>query len=83
LGLDHWEIPTYFDPRYACDMTILRFDTQLYVEKYRSLVQTLMDTLSRLPVIRTGREAHPAVMPYPAYLYSQPAGANAPYALAS
>ncbi len=44
-------LPAYFDPRYDCEMELLRFDTRRASSRYDHLVQVLTDSLSRVSVV--------------------------------
>jgi len=50
-------IPSYFDPRYNCDMELLRFDSRHPGERYRSLVEMLHARMPMLCVIAARAEA--------------------------
>jgi hypothetical protein len=44
-------VPRYYDPRYDCDMEILRFDSRYPGKKYASLVKLLQQKMSEIQVI--------------------------------
>lgn len=44
-------MPRYYDPRYSCDMEILRFDSRNPGKRYASLVSLLQQKLSEIQVI--------------------------------
>lgn len=44
-------VPRYYDPRYNCDMEILRFDSRHPGKRYAGLVKLLQQKLSEIPVI--------------------------------
>jgi len=44
-------IPPYFDPRYGCNMQMLRFDARELLPRYDDNVQQLMASLRHTPVI--------------------------------
>jgi hypothetical protein len=46
-------IPSYFDPRYKCQMEMLRFDSRRPSRKYASLIGHLKDKLAGVNVIAT------------------------------
>jgi N-acyl-L-homoserine lactone synthetase len=49
------ELPSYQDPRYKCEMTILRFDSNLPNPRYENWVEEIRERLIDAPVIcRTG-----------------------------
>lgn len=45
------ELPTYYDPRYKCQMVLLRFDSSAPNPRYNSLVEGLETLLPFVPVI--------------------------------
>jgi len=49
-------IGTYFEPKYDCDIQILRFDTSSYSRRYAPLVDSIVRELMRSPVV-TATEA--------------------------
>ncbi|HET8550159.1 MAG TPA: hypothetical protein VFL57_19245 [Bryobacteraceae bacterium] len=51
LGLDGWELPTYFDPKYNCEMQILRFDSRAPNARYEESVDQLRRHLMSVPVV--------------------------------
>jgi len=44
-------IPSYYDPRYNCEMELLRFDSRRPNPKYAALVQSLSERLAEVSVI--------------------------------
>jgi hypothetical protein len=44
-------IPSYYDPRYKCEMELLRFDSRRPNAKYKGLVDVLCEKLSEVMVI--------------------------------
>jgi len=54
-------IPSYYDPRYKCDMELLRFDSRRPNPRYNSLVELLREKLADVLVIAADlRPARPA-----------------------
>ena len=51
LTVDGTTVPTYYDPRYKCDMEILRFDSRRPNTKYASLVEALREKMANVRVI--------------------------------
>jgi hypothetical protein len=56
LGLSYLSVagstvPAYYDPRYQCQMELLRFDTRQANPRYERLVELLMDRLVDVPVV--------------------------------
>ena len=50
-------IPSYYDPRYRCEMEILRFDSRRPNPKYNDLIERLREKMASVPVIaRTAAE---------------------------
>jgi hypothetical protein len=47
------EISAYYEPKYACDIQILRFDTNSYRARYQSIVNLLSVELGTAPVLCT------------------------------
>ena len=59
LGGSHLEgdgfvVPPYYDPRYDCDMELLRFDTRRPSAKYAGLVELLKGRLANVEVVSSG-----------------------------
>ena len=59
-------LPAYFDPRYGCEMELLRFDTSAPAGKYRNHVARLTEQVPSMPVVC----ATPASCPAPAVRHS-------------
>jgi hypothetical protein len=57
LEADGETIPSYFDPRYKCQMEMLRFDSRRPSGRYAALVDSLKDKLARVNVLATNRVA--------------------------
>jgi hypothetical protein len=55
-------IPPYYDPRYGCQMQMLRFDSRFPNPRYEEAVQDILATLVDVPVI-CGEEVAPQVAP--------------------
>ena len=53
LEADGAAIPLYFDPRYQCQMELLRFDSRMPSRKYERLIERLKDRLSHVTVLAT------------------------------
>jgi len=56
LGGTHLEahgqiVPPYYDPRYKCEMELLRFDSRRPSAKYAGLIESLKDRLACVPVV--------------------------------
>jgi hypothetical protein len=57
LEADGEMIPSYFDPRYKCQMELLRFDSRRPSGRYAALVDLLKDKLARVNVLATNSVA--------------------------
>ncbi len=51
LVIDGTELPAYYDPRYQCEMEVLRFDSRYPNPKFRNWVSELSSFLTTAPVI--------------------------------
>jgi hypothetical protein len=51
LMSDAGPVPPYHDPRYNCEMELLRFDSRRPSPKYEPLIDGLKDKLAQVPVI--------------------------------
>lgn len=51
LQADGTPVPSYYDPRYDCEMEILRFDSRQPNPKYNLLIEHLRDKMASVPVI--------------------------------
>jgi hypothetical protein len=52
-------IPAYFDPRYGCEMELLRFDSRRPAPKYSPLIDHLKDKLADVLVVASSALAEP------------------------
>jgi hypothetical protein len=59
LAMGATELPSYHDPRYKCEMTILRFDSDRPNPRYEAWIEQIREELLNAPVIC--RAARPAV----------------------
>lgn len=50
-------VPAYFDPKYGCDMELLRFDSRRPSAKYGNLIELLGNKLTSVSVIAAGMGA--------------------------
>jgi hypothetical protein len=55
-------IPAYFDPKYGCQMEMLRFDSRFPNPRYEEAIQEILNTLAEVPVI-CGDEPAQQVVP--------------------
>jgi hypothetical protein len=62
LEADGSSVPPYFDPKYDCQMELLRFDTRRPNPKYLGAIEMFMQQLTSVPVI--ARHAAAIVRPY-------------------
>ena len=51
LEFDGRVVPSYFDPKYNCEMELLRFDSRRPNRKYAGLVELLRERLSNVTVV--------------------------------
>jgi hypothetical protein len=72
LETDGWAVPPYYDPKYNCEMELLRFDTRRSSPRYNESIEQLKGRLSEVAVVSTGAWAtmphrrfgwHPALAP--------------------
>src|SRR5688572_9229006 len=73
LSAEGAPVPSYYDPRYDCEMEILRFDSRKPNPKFNDLIERLRERMAGVPIIA------PAAMPMsamPSAIY-RPAGAMA------
>jgi hypothetical protein len=68
-------VPSYFDPRYNCEMEIIRFDSRTPGGKYSAAVDLIGRRLASVPVVAAGRQVMPMHLP-------QVLGAGSGYAAA-
>jgi hypothetical protein len=71
LSLEGQKIPSYYDPRYKCEMELLRFDSRRTSPKYNGLVELLKAKLTEVAVFAP--QARPVAQP--AYDFFTPAPA--------
>jgi len=57
LEHDGTSIPTYYDPRYACEMDILRFHSWNPNPRYEQWIEEIRNSLQSLTIIRSSRRA--------------------------
>jgi len=63
LEVDGTVVPSYFDPKYNCEMELLRFDSRRPNAKYTGLIELLRDRLTNVAVFASdalGLSAEPA-----------------------
>jgi hypothetical protein len=73
-------VPSYYDPKYKCEMELLRFDSRCPSPRYAALVEALREKLTRVlvvgrpwPVVETAQfEPAPLSTPRSAPLSQQP-----------
>jgi hypothetical protein len=51
LTVGEHKIPAYYDPKYKCEMELLRFDSRRPTAKYRALVDMLKEKLAEVLVV--------------------------------
>jgi hypothetical protein len=57
LEVEGSSVPAYYDPKYKCEMELLRFDSRRPNAKYSGLIELLRSRLSQVAVIATGVHA--------------------------
>lgn len=67
LDADGDAVPPYYDPRYQCEMEILRFDSRRPNPKYNNLIEQLRESMATVQVI--ARPAAVRSVEAPAVLY--------------
>ena len=50
-------MPSYYDPKYDCEMEILRFDTRKPSARFVKLVESIKERFADIPVIAAANEA--------------------------
>jgi hypothetical protein len=56
-------VPQYYDPRYACEMELLRFDTRQADRRYEPLIREIVFNLPQVRVITPWPAPHYVVTP--------------------
>jgi hypothetical protein len=64
LSVDGEAVPSYFDPKYQCEMELLRFDSRRPSPRYASLIEMLRVKLASVSVIASCLGAS-AIAPLP------------------
>ena len=59
MAVGRTELPSYYDPRYKCEMTILRFESDRPNPRYEAWIEQIREELLTAPVIC--RRAQPAI----------------------
>lgn len=63
------ELPSYYDPRYKCEMFVLRFDSSAPNPRYSSWVEDLESMLPFVPVVcASNKRVSPEPLSIPAYI---------------
>ena len=70
LAFDGEELPPYYDPRYRCDMEMLRFDSRYPDLKYRKWIEDICARMAEVPMFC--RRTHSAVFPVMALGQAEP-----------
>jgi hypothetical protein len=55
------EIPAYYDPRYECEMQLLRFDSRRPNPRYSEMIDSLAERMAFVPVVASTPLAEPVV----------------------
>jgi len=80
LEADGTAVPTYYDPRYQCDMELLRFDSRMPNPRYVPVIELLSERFATVPVVARSTDAPYArrvPAPLPAWLPLAAGGAAA------
>ena len=78
LQADGVSVPPYYDPRYKCEMEILRFDSRRPSTKYAGLIELLRQNLARVLVVAasaSGLEDERFEFTDPSSAHAQPSAA--------
>jgi len=68
LAIDGTPIPGYYDPKYRCDMELLRFDSRNSNPKYHGAIEVLKRHLASVEVVSTTDRVEKSFgFPYPVY----------------
>ena len=51
MAVGRVELPSYYDPRYKCEMTILRFESDRPNPRYEAWIEQIREELLNAPVI--------------------------------
>ena len=51
LSADGAPVPSYYDPRYGCEMEILRFDSRRPNPKFNDLIERLRERMASVPIV--------------------------------
>ncbi len=51
LAADGAPVPSYYDPRYGCEMEILRFDSRRPNPKFNDLIERLREGMASVPIL--------------------------------
>lgn len=51
LAVEGYELPSYFDPQYRCEMEALRFDSDFPNPRYAQAIEELSYSMGQIPVI--------------------------------
>jgi hypothetical protein len=54
LEVEGTSVPSYYDPKYKCEMELLRFDSRRPSAKYNGLIESLKDKLANVSVVASG-----------------------------
>ena len=82
LDANGTELPSYYDPRYRCEMQILRFDSRRPNERYGEIVDRLCERLTNVEVVSRVERPMPGVA-ITAPVWSPPIRRDRPTILAS
>lgn len=64
LAADGTPVPSYFDPRYGCEMEILRFDSRRPNPKFNDLIEKLREAMASVSIVAPEAVEMPAGNPF-------------------
>jgi hypothetical protein len=68
FAFDGIAFPAYYDPKYRCDMELLRFDSRVSSPRFEGIIDLLQQRLPFVPVVSATNRAEPTFgFPYPVY----------------
>lgn len=69
LAVDGASLPAYFDPKYGCEMELLRFDSREVNPRYEPAIDLLTERLPHVAAVSATDEVERSFgFPYPAYV---------------
>lgn len=66
FDVDGVRLPRYFDPKYGCDMDLLRFDSRVATRRYDRIIELFRSRLAEVPVVSATQHVERTYgLPYP------------------